>query len=253
MDLMQRILMVMAAVVFGASVHAVEKPQRAVLVELFSSQGCDSCPPAEARLRDAMNGPGALKNAVVLSWHVDVWDYLGWRDTWASRKNTERQQQYVRAKKVSGIVTPQFFVNGLALNDSRSLAASVKEAQNDADIRIDLKLTVNGSDLRAEYFLKRIDNEIVWPETLHAFPVLYQREGKVTPTAGENRGTELTGVNMVRAVGESVAAERATLRKISVVFAIPEGVEAGNLGVAVLVEDSKTMRPYASQTAIVKP
>jgi hypothetical protein len=193
MNVWQRI--VMAAVVLGATAMAAEKPQRAALVELFSSQGCSSCVAAEALLRGAMSD--GLKDAVVLTWHVDTWDYLGWRDTWASRTTTERQRAYQRALKLSGTQTPQFFVNGKAVKDTSTLSERVKEVRDDADIRIDLTVTQNGSELRAEFSLARIDHEIAWPETLRAVPVLFQREGRVTPNAGENRGTELIGVNLV--------------------------------------------------------
>lgn len=249
MNLWQRILMV--AVVLGASATAAEKPQRAALVELFSSQGCSSCVAAEASLRTALNGE--LKNAVVLNWHVDTWDYLGWRDTWASRKTTERQRVYLRALKLSAAQTPQFFVNGKPLNNVNTLTERLKESRDDADIRIDLTVTQNGSEVRAEFSLARIDHEIAWPETLHAVPVLFQREDRVTPNAGDNRGTELIGTNIVRAVGTAVEASRATAHKTTFVFAIPDGVAIENLGVAVLVEDSKSMRPYASHTAVIKP
>lgn len=243
----------MAAVVLGASAMAMgaEKPQRAALVELFSSQGCSSCVAAEALLRSAMSD--GLKDAVVLTWHVDTWDYLGWRDTWASRKTTERQRVYMRALKLSDAKTPQFFVNGKPLTDASTLTERVKESHDDADIRIDLTVTQNGSNVRAEFSLARIDHEIAWPETLHAVPVLFQREGRVTPTAGENRGTELIGVNIVRAVGNAVEASRAAAHKTTFVFAIPDGVAVENLGVAILIEDPKSMRTYASQTAAVKP
>jgi hypothetical protein len=78
------------------------------VVELFTSQGCNSCPPADAALgRIVQQG-----NVVVLAYHVDYWDYLGWKDTLGNRANTERQYAYAKAFGSSQVYTPQAVVNG---------------------------------------------------------------------------------------------------------------------------------------------
>ena len=78
------------------------------VVELFTSQGCASCPPADATLRKMIkNG-----DVVGLSYHVDYWNYLGWADSLASKENTERQYGYARALGRNGVYTPQAVVNG---------------------------------------------------------------------------------------------------------------------------------------------
>ena len=78
------------------------------VVELFTSQGCNSCPPAD-ELLSAMARAG---NVVALAYHVDYWDYLGWRDTLASSDNTTRQQEYSRVFGSRSVYTPQIVVNG---------------------------------------------------------------------------------------------------------------------------------------------
>ncbi|WP_311030787.1 DUF1223 domain-containing protein [Mesorhizobium koreense] len=78
------------------------------VVELFTSQGCNSCPPADAALgRFVRQG-----NVVVLAYHVDYWDYLGWKDTLGSRANTERQYAYAKGFGSSQVYTPQAVING---------------------------------------------------------------------------------------------------------------------------------------------
>ncbi|HHN66814.1 MAG TPA: DUF1223 domain-containing protein [Thermopetrobacter sp.] len=78
-----------------------------VVVELFTSQGCSSCPPADALLRELAATPGLL----AMTYHVDYWDYLGWRDTFASPEFTRRQKRYARAQGGS-VYTPQMIING---------------------------------------------------------------------------------------------------------------------------------------------
>ncbi len=78
------------------------------VVELFTSQGCNSCPPADAYLGDlARRG-----DVVALAYHVDYWDYLGWRDTLADPENTARQRDYAQALGQGSVYTPQVVVNG---------------------------------------------------------------------------------------------------------------------------------------------
>lgn len=78
------------------------------VVELFTSQGCSSCPPADAALKTLIDDG----KVVALSYHVDYWNYLGWADTLASKDNTARQYDYARMFGRSGVYTPQAVLNG---------------------------------------------------------------------------------------------------------------------------------------------
>jgi hypothetical protein len=96
----------LVAACLATAMPAVAKPLG--VVELFTSQGCNSCPPADAALgRFVRQG-----NVVVLAYHVDYWDYLGWKDTLGSRANTERQYAYAKAFGSSQVYTPQAVING---------------------------------------------------------------------------------------------------------------------------------------------
>jgi hypothetical protein len=79
-----------------------------VVVELFSSQGCSSCPPADQFLLEIAQ----QRNIIALGWHVDYWDYIGWKDAFAHPAFTERQKAYARALNERMIYTPQFIING---------------------------------------------------------------------------------------------------------------------------------------------
>jgi hypothetical protein len=79
------------------------------VVELYTSQGCSSCPPADALLKKLSNDP----SLITLSLPVDYWNYLGWKDTFASPRNSERQRNYAKARGDGAIYTPQAVVNGM--------------------------------------------------------------------------------------------------------------------------------------------
>jgi hypothetical protein len=82
-----------------------------VVVELYTSQGCSSCPPADDLLREVARQPGVI----ALALHVDYWDYLGWEDPFGRAENTERQKAYAKAHGARTIYTPQMVVDGADL------------------------------------------------------------------------------------------------------------------------------------------
>ena len=102
-----RLFFALAALAIATAPAQAGGPAKAV-VELFTSQGCSSCPPADVALAHALDAGGI----VALSWHVDYWDYLGWRDTFSSAAATARQERYA-ARIGGGTYTPEFVVNGL--------------------------------------------------------------------------------------------------------------------------------------------
>src|SRR5262249_1393689 len=79
-----------------------------VVVELFTSQGCNSCPPADALLGKLAR----RKDVLPLAFHVDYWDYIGWKDPFASKEGTERQYNYGRALGLNMVYTPQMVIDG---------------------------------------------------------------------------------------------------------------------------------------------
>lgn len=86
--------------------------RQTALMELFTSEGCSSCPPAEAWLGGFVNRPELWRDFVPVVWHVDYWDGLGWPDRFASKANTQRQETYAATWHHPGVYTPGFVLNG---------------------------------------------------------------------------------------------------------------------------------------------
>jgi hypothetical protein len=82
------------------------------LIELFTSQGCSSCPPADRWLTSLLSRPGLWQEFIPLAFHVDYWDSLGWKDRFADPANTRRQQRYQRTGAIGSVYTPGFVVAG---------------------------------------------------------------------------------------------------------------------------------------------
>jgi hypothetical protein len=88
------------------------KPVRAHLIELYTSEGCSSCPPAEEWMSGLKNQPRLWQDIVPVAFHVDYWDRLGWRDPFASKLWTERQGEYSARWKTESVYTPAFVLDG---------------------------------------------------------------------------------------------------------------------------------------------
>ncbi len=86
--------------------------QSASLVELFTSQGCSSCPPAERYLNTFKDAPSLWRDVVPVAFHVDYWDHLGWKDKYASALYSNRQRAYRKNNNIKSVYTPGFVVNG---------------------------------------------------------------------------------------------------------------------------------------------
>jgi hypothetical protein len=95
---------------FGVSAALAGPPQRPIVVELYTSQGCSSCPPADAILGRLADRPGII----AISLPITYWDMLGWKDTLASEANTRRQKAYAAAMGHGGVYTPQIIVDGVS-------------------------------------------------------------------------------------------------------------------------------------------
>ncbi|MFC3629683.1 DUF1223 domain-containing protein [Paracoccus angustae] len=161
-----------------------------VVVELFTSQGCSSCPPADAMLATLSEEPGVLP----LSFHVDYWDYLGWADSFARPEFTARQEGYARAAGEHAVYTPQVIVGGVdtavALGPAQLMGLIDASRVAPALVSVQRDTTPQGQVIELMP-LSDLDGGV------EILLVRYAPERAVEMTAGENRGKVVTYTNVV--------------------------------------------------------
>jgi hypothetical protein len=128
----------------GGDVVFESKPIRTHLLELFTSEGCSSCLPAEAWLSNLKNGPRLWQDFVPVAFHVDYWDHLGWRDPFASKMWTERQADYSARWKSENVYTPAFVLDG---REWRNAGLPPPATETSGVLRI----TINGERVTAAF------------------------------------------------------------------------------------------------------
>jgi hypothetical protein len=170
-------------------------PASKPVVELFTSQGCSSCPAA-----DELLGRLAKRDDIIaLSFSVDVWDYLGWHDTLASPKFTERQRKYAHARGDGAIYTPQAVVNGIAhvngADESGIARAIEKTGKTIGSMLVPIRLTREGDKLLIEADAAAGGAQ---PKDATLWLAVISKGVEVNIRRGENQGRTITYHNVVR-------------------------------------------------------
>jgi hypothetical protein len=180
------ILMSTSLVLPAGIIHADQRP---AVVELFTSEGCSSCPPAETYVGELAKRADVL----ALSFHVDYWDDLGWRDRFGIPEATPRQRTYAKALHLSTVYTPQVVIDGrenFVGSDRRSIGGALEENRSGIPVSIAVRDGAVVVDLISQPGISASDVVLV----------AYQQSAVSAIGRGENSGRTLTEYNIARAV-----------------------------------------------------
>jgi hypothetical protein len=166
----------------AATLHLNSGAQQLTLIELYTSQGCSSCPPAERWLGDLQSDLRLWNSLIPVAFHVDYWDYIGWKDSLARAEFSARQQRYHQQQGIKSVYTPGFVVNGKEWRSWFGLRKLPISSQSVGLLLVDL----DGERLKAEF---QPVKPVSGPLTLNV--ALVGVGLAITVTAGENSGKRL--------------------------------------------------------------
>src|SRR5882724_2756106 len=179
------------AIITGA--WAGQHRQRPVVVELFTSQGCSDCPAADRLVTELAK----REDVIALSLPITYWDMLGWKDTYATDANTQRQKSYAKAMNHSGIYTPQMIVDGrldvVGNQRDRVLAALLARA-SDGLAEMSVPVSIATASGRVEIVIPAVKRKAKTLATIWVMRTLAQ--GSVNVEQGENRNHQLIYTNI---------------------------------------------------------
>lgn len=158
-----------------------------VVVELYTSQGCSSCPPADEMMRTL----AGRDDIIALALHVDYWDYIGWKDSFGSPANTRRQKGYARAARERTVYTPQFIIGGTDFVVGARSMELMDAVAGQRSGGVALNLSRSGNDLRIAATPVQGRGDMV------VQVVRYTPEEQVAITRGENAGRTIAYSNIV--------------------------------------------------------
>ncbi|NKL04722.1 DUF1223 domain-containing protein [Rhizobium leguminosarum] len=182
------LLPLIAGVVLSGPLQAEDGTPKGV-VELFTSQGCSSCPPADAAFRKLVN----QGDVIALAYHVDYWNYLGWADTLSSKENTERQYGYAKTMGRSNVYTPQAIVNGrdhLAGADLNGINTKIDTYSSEGNgLTVPISAAMRGDELEIKIGAGQGRANVVM--------VYFDKEKTIDVEKGENSGQKLSYLHSV--------------------------------------------------------
>jgi hypothetical protein len=213
-----------------------------VVLELFTSQGCSSCPPADALISEL----GSAKGVIPLAYHVDYWNNLGWSDPFSSHQFSERQSAYSRAMDLGGEYTPQMVIGGESQfvgSDRGSIARAIAGARSKpASGRLSLNTKVVNGPPRI--LRLKVDAQVFKATGVGPFTVMVAvyENGLVSKIGGgENDGREIAYDYTVRKLLPAFELQAAQVEK-ELTIELEPSWSLDHLGVATFIQDPRSLR-----------
>jgi hypothetical protein len=233
--------MLLAACVQAAQCTAHSGPNTAALVELYTSEGCSSCPPADRWLSGLAHRGYGPERVVPLALHVDYWDYIGWKDPYAKRDFSLRQRKLSQLQRLALVYTPQVMLQGRDFRDWGSAAFDAAVAKINAvpaRARIGLEIvSLQGKSLVVRTTAELLDAAQIEDAALYLAAYENRLESQVT--RGENRGRRLAHDHVVLEWQGPFGFSQPRLSEERTLALLPKAVPA-NSGVVGFVQNRRT-------------
>ena len=226
-----------AATSLAAPLAAPASGSRFALVELFTSEGCSSCPPADALLGEVVRDARAAGEPIyALSFHVDYWNYLGWRDPFSDAAYSKRQRDYAYVFRSTSVYTPQAVIGG-AYEELGSDAPAVRRRIEETLARgtqvtatMTLETATDAGAVDVGYAFSTAESGVAFELAL------VERDVTSVVASGENSGRTFTHQNVVRALSSVPAALHGTVR-----LRVPDGVRRDHASLIGWAQRTETM------------
>lgn len=216
------------------------------LIELFTSEGCSSCPPADAILEEIQK-KYSDKNVLALSYHVDYWDKLGWKDVFSNSLFTERQEYYSDIFRLNTIYTPQVIINGkkefIGSNRNKLISSIDEQLDEKPTTSIKLKAIQNNTGKIEVNYSTDGDNS----KDAQLILLLVQKMATSKINRGENEGRTLHHINIVR----QISYLHLTVKETTASFDLPKELKKDDVFVAGFIQDKRSGKIKAIQTSTI--
>jgi hypothetical protein len=230
---MLRILLLASLFTFpafaGDSIVINSGEKQTAVVELYTSEGCSSCPSADRWLARLIEEPKGELDVLALAFHVDYWNYLGWKDRFSSAAYTNRQRQLGANNLQRTIYTPEFFVNGMEARGTNNILQKIQQA-NRQQSPLDLRLIVSRDENHLVLELLSPGDRNPGGKNHHRY-LVYENNLSTEVKRGENSGATLHHEQVVRYMSKAQSLHQQNHYRI----AIDPDWQAENIGVAVLI------------------
>ena len=216
-------------------ITATSPPYRVALLELYTSEGCSSCPPADRWLSSLKDSAITGRQVVPLAFHVTYWDYIGWKDRFASPQHDQRQRRLAALAHSRTVYTPQFMLNGRDFRRARNLDSDIRKI-NDGPAALDLHLTV--AEAQPDVLDVGVDVDGAMRSSTAIYIVLYENGLSSDVNDGENEGEHLRHDYVVRRI-YSPQPRSSTDNKTTVRQSIPleNDWRRENMGIVAFAQD----------------
>jgi hypothetical protein len=228
----------------GTITCSTQSPEhRVAVLELYTSEGCSSCPPADRFLRTLSDKGFREDHVVPLAFHVDYWDYIGWKDRFAQPSFTQRQKRLAKINALSTIYTPQYIVNGKDVQGwlSGNKVKKAIETINQSKPLASLKLRVLRST--QEYVEIKANAVIANPlqrEATQSYLAIYENGLSTEVKRGENRGERLLHDYVVRRFIGPIETDEKGLAQFHDTIPLDMNWVSEHLGIAAFVQNRYT-------------